>query len=92
MAHETLTVIRNKYARGTAGILDLLDAQNQVVIQDQAAALAVYDYLRDLVQWQRALSWFDADKSGEEKARFLKAVEEHLSMGGTDRSGALALP
>ncbi len=85
-AHETLQVVRNKYARGTAGILDLLDAQNQVVIQDQAAALAVYDYLRDLVQWQRALSWFDADKTGEEKARFLKAVEEHLSMGGTGRS------
>ncbi len=93
LAHETLQVVRNKYARGTAGILDLLDAQNQVVMQDQAAALAVYDYLRDLVQWQRALSWFDADKTGEEKARFLTAVEEHLSMGGADdRFGASPLP
>jgi outer membrane protein len=81
LAHETLRVVQDKYARGTANILDLLDAQNQVAIQDQAAALAVYGYLSDLIECQRAVSWFEATKSAAEREELLEAVKYHMSQG-----------
>lgn len=81
LAKETLDVVQDKYARGTAAILDLLDAQNQVAVQEQAAALAVYGYLNDLLECQRALGWFEMDKSGTEKQALLDAVKMHLAAG-----------
>jgi len=84
LAHETLKVIQDRYARGTVNIIDLLDAQNQVAVQDQAAALAVYNYLRDLIECQRALAWFEADKSREEKETFLGALKGHILMESID--------
>jgi len=83
LAHENLSVVQDKYARGRVHILDLLDAQNQVAVQDQAAALAVYTYLGDLVECQRALSWFEADKSQAEKQALLQAMSRHLDRAGT---------
>jgi len=86
LAHETLEVIQDRYARGTVSIIDLLDAQNQVAVQDQAAALAVYDYLQDIIECQRALAWFEVDKSQEEKAVFLQSLQWRLMKGGNPPS------
>ncbi|TVR01917.1 MAG: hypothetical protein EA399_01185 [Desulfovibrionales bacterium] len=81
LSRESLRVVQDKYARGVATILDLLDAQNQVAVQDQAAALAVYRYLGDLLECQRALAWFEVDKTDAEKQTFLDAMQMHLMMG-----------
>ena len=65
-ALKTLEIIREEYAEGKTGILDLLDAQNQSFSQEQEAVIASYTYLRDLAEFHRAISWFKYGRSEEE--------------------------
>ena len=65
-ALKTLEIIREEYAEGKTGILDLLDAQNQSFSQEQEAVIASYTYLRDLAEFHRAISWFNYGRSEEE--------------------------
>lgn len=58
-ARRNLRVVRDGYSRGTATILDLLDAQNAAIVADQTAANAVFDFLKDLMEVERAISRFD---------------------------------
>lgn len=70
-ANKNLRVVREKYARGTAPIIDLLDAQNQALVEEQAAVLAVYGYLQNIIELQRAISWFEVNKNEAEKKEML---------------------
>jgi outer membrane protein TolC len=66
-AQKNLNVIKDKYAQGGVSILDLLDAQNQAFVQRQSAAIAVYNYLDDLLEFQRSMAWFETFKTDGEK-------------------------
>jgi len=57
-ASENFAVVTDLYGRGAVGIIDLLDAQNAALRDDQAAANAVYDFLIDLIRAERAASTF----------------------------------
>jgi outer membrane protein TolC len=70
-AQRNLDVVRDKYARGAVSILELLDAQNQSRVQEQSAVLAVYSYLGDVLDFQRAVGWFEIDKTPAERREFL---------------------
>ena len=69
-------MIRDKYARGSVSILDLLDAQNQAFVRDQEAAIAVYRYLSDVVEFQRSIAWFATFKTEEEQNEWLDQFEK----------------
>ena len=73
-ALKTLEIIRNEYAEGKTGILDLLDAQNQSFSQEQEAVIASYTYLRDLAEFHRAISWFQYGKSEEEVNEMISEI------------------
>ena len=70
-ALKNLDLVKEKYASGTINIIDLLDAQNQSFVANQDAAVAAYRYLTDLFEMQRAISWFELEKSEQGKKRFL---------------------
>ncbi len=70
-AKLNLDVVKEKYANGIASITDLLEAQNANFISDQNSIFAVYKFLRDLVQYQRSISFFEDTKTQEEKDDFL---------------------
>jgi outer membrane protein len=76
-------VIRDKYTRGEVDIITLIDAQNQSLIQGQRAVIANYQYMNDLINLQRAISWFACTKNQEERDnfsnKFLKLKEEKLN-------------
>lgn len=72
---KNLDVIRDKYASGSVSILDLLDAQNQANVEAQTAAIAVYTYLQDLIAYQRAISWFAADRTEEEQDQWFQRFQ-----------------
>ena len=55
-----------------------LEAQNQTLSAKLNAVAAQYNYLIDLVGFQRAISWFEYEKSEEAKEAFLQKVEEAL--------------
>ncbi|MEM7697775.1 MAG: TolC family protein [Verrucomicrobiota bacterium] len=66
-ARKNYDAIRDKYSQGAASILDLLDAQAALLGQRQQEALAVYAYLSEVVRMQRAVAWFEFEKSEHEK-------------------------
>lgn len=53
-----LLVVTDAYTRGTAPVITLLDAQNQALVADLAAANAVYGFLARLIDVERAIGRF----------------------------------
>jgi outer membrane protein len=70
-AKLNLGVVREKYANGIVNITELLDAQNSSFVADQNSISAIYNFLRDLIEYQRAISFFEETKTREEKDEFL---------------------
>jgi len=66
-AGKNMELVTDAYSRGVVSILDLIDAQNAALVADQAAANAVYDFLIDLMEFQRAANCFDFFISPEER-------------------------
>ncbi len=77
-AKQNLDLVQDKYAQGIVNVTDLLEAQNQSLSANLNAAAAQYTFLIDLIDFQRAISWFEDEKSEEAKEAFLIKVEEAL--------------
>ena len=71
---KNLDVVQEKYAQGILNVTDLLSAQNQSFQADQLAAAAVYQFLIDIEEYQRAIAWFVRDRTPEENAEFAQRV------------------
>jgi outer membrane protein TolC len=74
-AQRNLDLVRDSYEQGVVSILDLLDAQNAALISDQVAANAVYDFLIDLMEAQRATVNFDFFLSAADRAAWFERLE-----------------
>jgi outer membrane protein len=81
-ARKNLNLVRDSYSRGVVSILDLLDAQNASLTADLNAATAVYDFLIDLMNVQRAAGRFDFFTSEGEREEWLKRLEEFFTAKG----------
>ena len=78
-AKQNLDLVRDKYAQGIINVTDLLEAQNQSLRANLNSAAAQYTFLIDLVDFQRAISWFEDEKSEDAREAFLLRVEEAVS-------------
>ena len=78
-ARKNFTVVQDKYNQGLVNITDLLEAQNEVFVTEQSASAAVYRFLRDLIDLQRAISWFEDDATPEEQATFARTIQELMT-------------
>lgn len=81
-ARKNLDIVQNKYARGQVSILELLDAQNQARVQALQASRARYVYVRNLLDLQRAMSWFECTKTDKEKEAWLSGLKHALDKRG----------
>lgn len=81
-ARSNLTLVTDAYEQGVLSILDLLDAQNAALVAEQLAANAVYDYLIDLMNVQRALGRFDFFREPAEQQAFLDRLARFFSAAG----------
>ena len=75
------------YSRGAVSLTELLDAQNAFVVADEAAANAVYDFLADYIDVQRALGRFDALMTPEEHASFRQRLGAYAAEHGLRTPG-----
>lgn len=85
-AESNLVVVRDAYARGTVSILDLLDAQNASLVADLRAATAVYDFMRALMEVERAAARFDFFLTAQDQANWFARIQRYFNERG------LALP
>ncbi|MCK5411119.1 MAG: TolC family protein [Gemmatimonadetes bacterium] len=78
-ARHNFDLVQDKYSQGLVNVTDLLEAQNESFVSEQGAAAAVYFFLIDLVDLQRAVAWFEDDRTPEEQQQFRQRIEAALS-------------
>jgi len=81
-ARRNLELVTDAYARGALSILDLLDAQNAALVADQGAANAVYDFLVDLMEVERAANALEFFSTEGEREAWFERLEQHLKQSG----------
>jgi outer membrane protein TolC len=81
-AVKSLELVTDSYATGAVSITELLDAQNAALSASEAATNAVYDFLIDLMELQRALSSFDFFQTREERDAFFRRLAAFLVARG----------
>jgi outer membrane protein len=73
-AGRNYELVSDAYARGSASITALLDAQNAAESSAESAANAVHDFLLDLMRVERAMGDFGVLRSSEQQQAFLERL------------------
>ncbi|MGF1508425.1 MAG: TolC family protein [Myxococcota bacterium] len=84
-ADENLTLIQEAYARGKEDIITLVDAQNQALTGRLNTNTAVYDFLIDLLDVQRAMGRFALLLSEAEVDDFFQRLQSFANTQVSDR-------
>ena len=74
-ANQNLELVIDAYSRGVVDIIQLLDAQNAALTADLGAENAIYDFLIDFMEIQRAIGNFDIFMSLEEREAWFKRLD-----------------
>lgn len=82
-ARKNLSIVQDKYALGLVNVTDLLEAQTESFSADQTVVISTYSFLIDLIAFQRAISWFEDEKTEAEKDAFVERVQSGLAPGAT---------
>lgn len=83
-AERNYDAVQNKYSQGAASIIDLLDAQSELLTQRQSEVAARYQYLSDVVSLQRSIAWFEFARDDSDRQRWLTELEQFLARGRGD--------
>ncbi|NRA27381.1 MAG: TolC family protein [Opitutales bacterium] len=70
-AQANYDAINEQYAQGDASFLDLLDAQQALLSQQQTLNTATFDYLNSIYALQRSIAWFEHEKTPAERAAWI---------------------
>lgn len=81
-ARRNLQLVTDSYVQGIKSIIDLLDAQNQALVSDQAAANAAYNFLVDLMGVQRAMGEFVIFLPEDQRDTWYQKVSDYFSKQG----------
>ena len=81
-AHKNLNLVTESYSRGVVSIIELLDAQNAALVADQTAANAVYDFLIDLMEVQRAVGMVDFFMTEEDQKDWFERLDAFFAGAG----------
>jgi len=64
---KNLELVQDSYSLGVVSVINLIDAQTSALVSSQVAANAVYDFLIDLMEMERAANDFDFFKTPEDR-------------------------
>ncbi len=81
-ARRNLNLVTDSYVQGIKSIIELLDAQNQALVADQAAANAAYDFLSDLMNFQRAMGKFITFLPQEKRSQWYRKLNDYFKQQG----------
>ena len=83
-ARRNLDLVADQYARGLVSIVDLLDAQNSSLRADQDAENAVYNFLIDWMDVERAAGRFDFLMTPEKREEYFQRLEDFFNKAGIE--------
>lgn len=78
-ARENFELVADAYAKGSVGIITLVDAQNQALQTELAAANALYDWLIDFVAAQRASGTFFFLESERDQGNYIARLRDFFA-------------
>ncbi len=81
-ARKNLDVVTDAYSRGVVDVLDLLDAQNASLQAELASATALYEFLINLVDVERAINWFEVERTAPEQAAWFGRLQAFFAEHG----------
>lgn len=81
-AQKSLDVVQDAYSQGLVSQVELLDAQNSALITEEVASNAVYDFLIDMMQVERAYGSFEFLLSEQERIEIQKRAEDYFREAG----------
>lgn len=81
-AKKNLDLVTDAYGRGAVNVITLLDAQQSALESNEAAANAVYDFLIDLMNAQRASGRFDFFYTAEERSDYYQRLDAFYQAAG----------
>ncbi|HSR52145.1 MAG TPA: TolC family protein [Acidobacteriota bacterium] len=81
-ARRNFQLIQDAYSQGVSDITDLLNAQEAVLNADLARASAVYQFLVDWIEAQRAVGAFDFLASPAERDAWFSRVDAYYRLQG----------
>ena len=87
---RNLDLVTDSYGKGVVSIQDLLDAQNAALTAELGAANAIFDFLLDLVEVQRAagrLEWFKYEENRDEWIQRIRDYFEEVRESGQQPEG-----
>ena len=84
-ARRSLDLVTDAYAQGVTGVIDLLEAQNRTLVAELGVTNAIYDFLIDLKNVERANGRFEALARPEEQAAFLDRMNRFYQEAGNAR-------
>ena len=80
-AGSNLELLSDSYSQGLVSIIDLIDAQNAALVADLSAATAVYDFLVDWVEVERAIGRFSVFMTADGRNDFFDRLEAFVAVG-----------
>jgi outer membrane protein TolC len=75
---KNLDLVTDSYSLGVVSIIDLIDAQASALVSSQVAANAVYNFLIDLMELERAANSFDFFRTREQREDWFESLEKYL--------------
>jgi outer membrane protein TolC len=84
-AHNNLDLVTDSYARGVVSVVELLDAQNAALVADLAAATAVYTFLLDIMEVERAGASFSFFLTDAEREDLFQRLETFVAANNSSR-------
>ncbi len=81
-ARKNLELVTDQYVRGVVSIIDLLDAQNSYLVAERNSENAVYDFLVDWMNVERAAGRFDFLMTPGEREEWFQRLQAFFEKAG----------
>lgn len=78
-AAANFELVADAYLEGAVDVITVVDAQNRALQTELAAANAVYDFVADVIEVERAAGRFGFRRPDSERDRFVQRVEAHVA-------------
>lgn len=83
-AAKALGLVQSAYTRGAVNILDLIDAQNSLLVSQEASTNAVFNFLSDFVKVCRAVGTFDFILNHQTNNHWYERLEHYYKEKNVD--------
>jgi len=83
-SRRNLELVTESYSSGVVSVIELLDAQNSALLTEDFAANAVFDFLIDLMEIQRATNTFDFFASDDGRDAWFERLKTFFAQAGSE--------